>query len=217
MKSSLTEGKKCVKFQSTQPKRAATVRVCFTREVFPCISIHAAQEGCDCACRIKPTATLWYFNPRSPRGLRPPMYVRFVWRNNISIHAAQEGCDCESFRHCQKPSGLISIHAAQEGCDCVRHKDFRLVPCHISIHAAQEGCDCGFVAVCSVIFQKFQSTQPKRAATVCGLGPVQKVADGISIHAAQEGCDVLMRLTKQAALLFQSTQPKRAATVQWCF
>ena len=58
-----------LKFQSTQPKRAATeyyrIRLPDGR-----ISIHAAQEGCDSIFWRESTAAL-----------------------NISIHAAQEGCD----------------------------------------------------------------------------------------------------------------------------
>ena len=57
-------------FQSTQPKRAATV----TKDSFDAnmwISIHAAQEGCDNAPVAFCPPLLRYFNPRSPRGLRP--------------------------------------------------------------------------------------------------------------------------------------------------
>ena len=102
----------------------------------------------------------------------------------ISIHAAQEGCD-NNYVFVDVDGKIISIHAAQEGCDhyvyvkafprqyfnprsprglrqmydlTVPHDKF------ISIHAAQEGCDRFFVKQqghrC-----KFQSTQPKRAAT----------------------------------------------------
>ena len=56
-------------FQSTQPKRAAT-------EVQPLavladkgISIHAAQEGCDQLATARAN-DINNFNPRSPRGLR---------------------------------------------------------------------------------------------------------------------------------------------------
>ena len=53
----------------------------------------------------------------------------------------------------------------------LRHRDFGAVATivdAISIHAAQEGCDCS----CSehvLPAKKFQSTQPKRAATHCQL------------------------------------------------
>ena len=59
--------------------------------------------------------------------------------------------------------------------------------------------------------KRFQSTQPKRAATL------QLLRDAlytriISIHAAQEGCDHLWCQLRQLHQVFQSTQPKRAAT-----
>ena len=57
-----------MRFQSTQPKRAATDYGILTAAAYT-ISIHAAQEGCD--------------------------FGQYVDENGkiISIHAAQEGCD----------------------------------------------------------------------------------------------------------------------------
>ena len=57
----------------------------------------------------------------------------------------------------------------------------------------------------------FQSTQPKRAATV--MTTYIDPAVVISIHAAQEGCDVKAQSYLQFLSVFQSTQPKRAATL----
>ena len=56
-------------FQSTQPKRAATGGLFMALELGS-ISIHAAQEGCDSATDETDSIRI-YFNPRSPRGLRP--------------------------------------------------------------------------------------------------------------------------------------------------
>ena len=86
-----------------------------------------------------------------------------------------------------------------------------LISHKISIHAAQEGCD-----IPSLPFQikqkRFQSTQPKRAATGVAYGRYFRIGEfqstqpkraatdfglksralpTISIHAAQEGCDPL--------------------------
>ena len=190
-------------FQSTQPKRAATIDLSgFDDAAF--ISIHAAQEGCDLPVFQK-VLSRRYFNPRSPRGLRPPPPYCYNELRKISIHAAQEGCDAGSFISYNKTN--ISIHAAQEGCDrkghggsrapdisihaaqegCDRRKEALEIAIKISIHAAQEGCDQG-PHIFIIIYAGFQSTQPKRAAT--------RSADCIK--------------TKQT--LFQSTQPKRAAT-----
>ena len=122
-------------FQSTQPKRAATKIAAF-KTARDSISIHAAQEGCDIVL-LKTVLLLGYFNPRSPRGLRPDTGTTAEIKS-ISIHAAQEGCDEELEAIVGKIT--ISIHAAQEGCDqgCLLggRIEFR-----ISIHAAQEGCD----------------------------------------------------------------------------
>ena len=63
-------------FQSTQPKRAATVKFA-AKSVEPTISIHAAQEGCDCL--LLPRAVIAMdFNPRSPRGLRQKSNVTHI-------------------------------------------------------------------------------------------------------------------------------------------
>ena len=124
------------------------------------ISIHAAQEGCDCFGTVTREDGR-HFNPRSPRGLRRVITgaaagssqfqstqpkraatgrrsKRKCCKETISIHAAQEGCDTS--RPGLSGAGKISIHAAQEGCD-----DVIVDECHelniISIHAAQEGCD----------------------------------------------------------------------------
>ena len=122
-------------FQFTQPKRAATGK-CFGCMRMRCVSIHAAQAGCD------------------GLGL---VYTRY---NEVSIHAAQAGCDKYAIYH--QVVLLVSIHAAQAGCDC----DFSTVAdvsgkfqftqpkraateiekdkaktLNVSIHAAQAGCD----------------------------------------------------------------------------
>ena len=133
---------------------------------------------------MQPHVPLLYFNPRSPRGLRPSAYAGGVIDFGISIHAAQEGCD-----ECEYYNTGTSLS--------------------ISIHAAQEGCDCLFKPQCKRT-SVFQSTQPKRAATLTNWFVVF-FAD-ISIHAAQEGCDKVYRAGTGVVFIFQSTQPKRAAT-----
>ena len=55
-------------FQSTQPKRAATISAVIHATTED-ISIHAAQEGCDI------------------------VFLVLLTTSKISIHAAQEGCD----------------------------------------------------------------------------------------------------------------------------
>ena len=78
------------------------------------ISIHAPREGCDGDFNpIKPS--LFHFNPRTPRGVRPAHHNRTFARRHISIHAPREGCD--ALRACLGEPSIISIHAPREGCD----------------------------------------------------------------------------------------------------
>ena len=129
----------------------------------PCdktISIHAAQEGCD-KIWFYGTQLIINFNPRSPRGLRLTLTSGNGSGGAISIHAAQEGCDADAQQRLNAALE-ISIHAAQEGCDQA-WPPFS-APGPISIHAALEGCDASCMP-CSLFHARFQSTQPKRAAT----------------------------------------------------
>ena len=125
-----------------------------------------------------------HFNPRSPRGLRPKKAELKAARDAISIHAAQEGCDnCRL--HCWRRILIISIHAAQEGCDKFCPDSLR---CAKRFQSTQPKRAATYLLIVLPPYQsRFQSTQPKRAATV-----FKKVSVGvlpISIHAAQEGCD----------------------------
>ena len=82
------------------------------------ISIHAARVGCDIAfmeCR----QPINDFNPRSPSGLRPGVYIFNRILTDISIHAARVGCDGDTLDGiCIRLA--ISIHAARVGCDLHR-------------------------------------------------------------------------------------------------
>ena len=126
------------------------------------ISIHAAQEGCDriLLASIRPS---WNFNPRSPRGLRQKVFLfvimPLVFQSTQPKRAATQIC---KFVLCFIQ---ISIHAAQEGCDSLRQA-FQLQKFYISIHAAQEGCDGVAKRQRKRERTLFQSTQPKRAATL---------------------------------------------------
>ena len=102
-----------------------------------------------------------YFNPRSPRGLRPSTQLL---RQRQATHFNPSS-----------PRGLR--------------------PCSPTI---------------IICVDLFQSTQPKRAATV--INPAYTLQSFISIHAAQEGCDKIVTNCSHISLRFQSTQPKRAAT-----
>ena len=57
------------------------------------ISIHAPREGSDPSSELKRIRKLLYFNPRSPRGERPPDSIGQRRGQCISIHAPREGSD----------------------------------------------------------------------------------------------------------------------------
>ena len=57
------------------------------------ISIHAPREGCDGNAGRRPGFACLYFNPRTPRGVRPADTPKMEHFAIISIHAPREGCD----------------------------------------------------------------------------------------------------------------------------
>ena len=101
-----------------------------------------------------------YFNPRPPRGGRPPEQPVPQHIQTISIHAPREGGDTGRIFH--SPGDLcISIHAPREGGD--RRIGLADPPRYISIHAPREGGD--------------------------GTAKESIAANEISIHAPREGGD----------------------------
>ena len=122
------------------------------------ISIHAAQEGCDLPADPAPRRVL-HFNPRSPRGLRP------ISRRKSRISA---------YFNPRSPRGLRHEVARRLG----RTTNFNPRSPRGLRRQQKEGL---------YLVIQFQSTQPKRAATVRPRLPSFSI--NISIHAAQEGCD----------------------------
>ena len=59
------------------------------------ISIHAPLAGCD-GVRISTSVLLFYFNPRTPCGVRRLKKGGCVWQGQISIHAPLAGCDSKN-------------------------------------------------------------------------------------------------------------------------
>ena len=102
-------------FQSTHPARGATglpCALCESGKVFQ--STHPARGATTSNEHL--VRILFYFNPRTPRGVRLQGSIlspRPPWE--ISIHAPREGCDCL----CRRLTSTItiSIHAPREGCD----------------------------------------------------------------------------------------------------
>ena len=140
------------------PQRNATVADDAFSLLF--ISIHAPREGSDQRLKVRLKATK-NFNPRSPRGERPPNDIIYSLNLCISIHAPREGSDQRlkvrlkatknfnprSPRGERPPNDIIyslnlciSIHAPREGSD-VRGGDKGDEGRRISIHAPREGSD----------------------------------------------------------------------------
>ena len=190
-------------FQSTRPARGATLpvrREAHTRKV----SIHAPRAGRDHSS-LPASVDSGCFNPRAPRGARPPkahlgeIYVLFQstrpargatflsilseQSKPVSIHAPRAGRDdgCTSARsgiRCFNPRAPRGARPQR-----VRRNVFRG---KVSIHAPRAGRDLQKAAV-KVLTHLFQSTRPARGATV-------RLAANADVDA------------------FQSTRPARGAT-----
>ena len=105
--------KKLNKFQSTHPAWGATI-IGSCVFVMIAISIHAPRVGCDVSFLANPWC-FFYFNPRTPRGVRQANPFIICNAEHISIHAPRVGCDLG-----KEPKTVpidISIHAPRVGCD----------------------------------------------------------------------------------------------------
>ena len=123
-------------FQFTQPKWAANP-IRYADLHLQLVSIHAAQAGCDWACRLWCTRKAG-FNSRSPSGLRRRQHLqrhrgdpRFNSRSpsglRQSVLAHLEALGAFQFTQPKRAAtwfyraflgfGGVSIHAAQAGCD----------------------------------------------------------------------------------------------------
>ena len=173
-------------FQSTHPARGATHRHIQGRQ-YSKISIHAPREGCDSSgltrCAIshvfqsthpargatvfwyQPHIPQFYFNPRTPRGVRLPLF--FLLKDSADFNP-------------RTPRGVRLY-------DCSRKRGKYT----ISIHAPREGCDPIFI-ISPLNRDIFQSTHPARGATLVYLWPVR--VQTISIHAPREGCDAQLHM-----------------------
>ena len=147
------------RFQSTLPAGEATFKPSGFRVDVGEISIHASRGGSDVVRSVFAVATE-DFNPRFPRGKRPPLIVTLVVMPDfnprfprgkrrreaiqlhghyISIHASRGGSDWERIQ--QVRDSPISIHASRGGSDAL----FWLIGVEsvISIHASRGGSDIG--------------------------------------------------------------------------
>ena len=159
--------------------------ISFALILYP-ISIHAPRVGCDsisfpllwlfftfqsthpgwgatlCAQSINNVP--FYFNPRTPGGVRRYLLLYQQRTSDISIHAPRVGCDL--------PTQSLSIWTYP-----------------ISIHAPRVGCD--LLLRLSVQYKlQFQSTHPGWGAT--NQSTSGSIVTQISIHAPRVGCDSLV-------------------------
>ena len=125
---------------------------------------------------------MYYFNPRSPRGLRLICNVPLQLWQNFNPRSPR------GLRHIHAEGlavkYLISIHAAQEGCDMLGAP--AVMRRSISIHAAQEGCDS---TVWEIFYQSYDFNPRSPRGLRLALNKAHVSDAKISIHAAQEGCD----------------------------
>ena len=170
-----------------------------------------------------------YFNPRFPRGKRPPFPKTPCGRPGISIHASRGGSDLAAKNY---PDGvaIISIHASRGGSDAPPNS--KTTETDISIHASRGGSDPHLFL--AVLLVKFQSTLPAGEATrnwppstvstanfnprfPRGKRPNAILEDNglnpISIHASRGGSDPVEPVIVSSQKEFQSTLPAGEATM----
>ena len=194
------------------------------------ISIHAARVGCDNFLCYYFT-TLFYFNPRSPSGLRLPLRQSpdavFQFQSTQPEWAATINpftcCNFAVLFQSTQPEWAATV------CRC-----FCTGFTSISIHAARVGCDSAVISR-SIIRRYFNPRSPSGLRQVADAA--EYAGSMISIHAARVGCDQnhilnaccrnfdfnprspsglrqpAKDMAQAARLIFQSTQPEWAATL----
>ena len=125
----------CWRFQSTRPSRGATRHILSVRGC-PNISIHAPLAGRD-HFLSRPSATTGDFNPRAPRGARPPVLENLVPIIQFQSTRPSRGA---TSRHCSPVIRLVfQSTRPSRGATIGRVESVRLRP--ISIHAPLAGRD----------------------------------------------------------------------------
>ena len=100
-------------FQSTHPARGATICLLWVRMKKPFQSTHPARGATWRSSRLRRPES--DFNPRTPRGVRPPALSQHKGGKQFqSTHPARGATPGSRY---DRPHGVISIHAPREGCD----------------------------------------------------------------------------------------------------
>ena len=170
------------------------------------VSIHAPREGCD-SIRKDVGNSLQSFNSRTPGGVRPSCFQRFLRLKRFQFTHPGRGATSSATSaytpttsfNSRTPGGVrligrTTLLRREMGFNSrtpggVRHLEVFAWRGRqrVSIHAPREGCDHKLVCtLCTV--KTFQFTHPGRGATL--LGGVFGYFGQVSIHAPREGCDL---------------------------
>jgi len=167
-------------FQSTPPERGATGSGNNDLQVTQ-VSIHAPREGSDGAFLLRPRSSPC-FNPRPPRGERPPRKNYWPMFRRFQSTPPERGATTVEAK--ELANRLVSIHAPREGSDGSPGASPGLGICfNPRPPRGERHYDGGTLQGRGL----FQSTPPERGATI-RLFPKHKVYV-VSIHAPREGSD----------------------------
>ena len=167
-------------FQSTHPAWGATPTTKRHRIVFD-ISIHAPRVGCDPVTSSWP-ASFIYFNPRTPRGVRPRRLISYA--RTLRFQSTHPAWGATFAKFLRKEFAVISIHAPRVGCDryiLVRKRTAKNFNPRTPRGVRQTA------RACLGLFFYFNPRTPRGVRL---LGRVHLCHGGISIHAPRVGCDV---------------------------
>ena len=147
-------------FQSTHPARGATLTAAATSSTGSSFqSTHPARGATTQYPKI--ARRKFYFNPRTPRGVRLLIGVYSLGLRSISIHAPREGCDVSWYTTNSLKHQFQSTHPARGATLSSPHRPFS--------------------------HRDFNPRTPRGVRPVCRS--IWEVGKKISIHAPREGCD----------------------------
>ena len=174
---------------------------------FPMLAIHQFQSTHPArGATERGRGKTWehpYFNPRTPRGVRPRASSMSPVRLTISIHAPREGCDSHII---QTTSGVFgdfnprTPRGVRPGPPPGRTGGGDFNP--RTPRGVRPTTSCPRKTA-----RRFQSTHPARGATT-QYSRLYPFSPRISIHAPREGCDSLRMWYWMAMLYFNPRTPR---------
>ena len=168
-------------------------------------STHSARSATRSTASFRPASR--YFNPRTPRGVRPRFSKTVRNDIQISIHALREECDRSLGG--QAGGGLLfqSTHSARSATSPPAR--WSTLSLHFNPRTPR-GVRLSNIADSSLA-TLFQSTHSARSATK--ISDTEREKMYISIHALREECDAAGWRKFTSWSLFQSTHSARSATL----